>query len=239
MEHNDLALLCQNRIFEGIPAEKIAQILPCMTHSVQQYHSQESLYSKGERVQNVGVVLEGALLVCDADAEGKTVPVVNIGQNHLFGEAIAFSTHDTIPHHVLAEKKSRVLYIKPEFFMQLCSKDCPHKDAHSGVMKNMLCVLSERALALNKKIAYLSAPDLKTKIAMYIYDLYEANGSLHLKTPLNRDQMADFLAVARPSLSREFINLKKMGIIDFCRSNIEILDLEKLQCLAQSGCCNE
>jgi len=155
--------------------------------------------------------------------------VANIEKNQLFGEAVMFSTSSRLPHRVIADQDAQVLYLSGDFFMNPCGKgDCEHKAAHQEIVKNMLRLLSDQAVLLNKKIAYLTAGDLKTKIAMYLCELYEVNGSTTFHMPLNRDRLAEFFAVARPSLSRELINLKNQGVIEFNRSNVKILDVQTL-----------
>lgn len=225
-------LLSRGPIFEGLSPEAIGQISPCVTYSVRQYGPGENIYHKGDRVEHLGVVLDGSLVVCDQDAQGCRTTVADIGRNSMFGEAMLFSSAGTVPHDIYTDKGATVLYLVSDFFMRPCGKDCPNKAAHATVMTNLLRILSDRAVQLNRKISYLTAPDLKAKIAMYLYDLYRAMGTTTLRTPFNRDQLAEFLAVARPSLSREFVNLKKMGVIDFSRSNITIVDLDKLRELA-------
>jgi Mn-dependent DtxR family transcriptional regulator len=50
---------------------------------------------------------------------------------------------------------------------------------------------------------------------------------------MNRNEMADFLNVARPSLSREMSRMRDEGMIDFHRSSVRIKDLEALKTAAQ------
>jgi DNA-binding transcriptional regulator LsrR (DeoR family) len=46
--------------------------------------------------------------------------------------------------------------------------------------------------------------------------------------PMNRQELAEFLNVKRPSLSRELSNMQKEKIIEVYRSSVKILDMEKL-----------
>ena len=51
--------------------------------------------------------------------------------------------------------------------------------------------------------------------------------------PLKRNEMAEFLNVARPSLSREMCRMRDEGLIDFHQSTIKIEDLEALKNLIE------
>lgn len=46
---------------------------------------------------------------------------------------------------------------------------------------------------------------------------------------MNREQLAEFLNVSRPSMSRELSRMRDEGIIDFHLSTFKILDIEKLK----------
>ena len=46
---------------------------------------------------------------------------------------------------------------------------------------------------------------------------------------MNKEEIANFIGIPRPSLSRELIKLRKEKIIDFDRNNITILDIDKLE----------
>lgn len=234
MDQKIIDQLCKNTIFEGLTQEQILDIMPCITAAVKSYNSQECVYDKGETMRDLGVVLDGSLKICGEDADGRRTTVDSVEKNQLFGEAVVFATGSSVPHRVIAGEGAQVLYLSGDFFLSQCSKNCQSREAHQEVVRNMLRLLSDRMIMLSKKILYLTAPDLKTKIAMYLCELYELSQSETFNMPLNRDRLADFFSVARPSLSREFINLKSLGVIDFHRSSVTILDADKLYKIAGS-----
>jgi CRP-like cAMP-binding protein len=51
--------------------------------------------------------------------------------------------------------------------------------------------------------------------------------------PLNRDELADFLNVCRPSLSRELCRMRDEGMIEFHRSSLSVKDTDALQSLLE------
>ena len=46
---------------------------------------------------------------------------------------------------------------------------------------------------------------------------------------MTKEKLAESLGITRPSLSRELINMKDLGLIDYSRSHIKILDLEEIE----------
>lgn len=229
IDQNIVSLLRQNSIFHGLTEEQIHEILPCIVHKLKAYDHAECVYEKGDEVHDLGIVVEGHLIAISEDAEGNITSRQTIEPNGVFGEVVVFSTNGSLPHKVIAADGTKVLFLSGEFFSQQCSKHCSNKEAHTEIVRNLLRLLSDNAIMLSKKIAYLTAPDLKTKIAMYLCELYEVNRVTTFNMPLNRDRLADFFSVARPSLSRELIHLKNQNIIDFYRSSVKILDLAALR----------
>ena len=222
MEPAMLGVLCNSPIFEGLLPEQVGHVLPCLA-------SYEKVYRPAvpENTEKgaLGLVLEGDVLLKAEDAPGYALPVLPGG---IFGEAAAFSGAEQ-QYMLCTEKGARVLYLRPDFFFKFCGGECLGRQAHRNVQRNLLALFGERTARLNREVAYLSAPDLKTKIAMYLVEQYEKTGRLSFALPLNRDKLADFFAVARPSLSREMIALRDSGLIDFYRSNVTIQDLDALR----------
>jgi CRP-like cAMP-binding protein len=92
----------------------------------------------------------------------------------------------------------------------------------------MIKIISKKAINLNKTIEYLSVKSIRQKISYYLLDQYKKNKSKNFMLDMNRNELSDYLNVTRPSLSREMANMKEEGLIDYHRSSIKILDIEKL-----------
>jgi CRP-like cAMP-binding protein len=116
--------------------------------------------------------------------------------------------------------------MSPQKILGYCDGKCPW---HRQLVLNMLKILSEKALILNKKLEYVSIKSMREKLGTYFLDQYRRNKSLTFMLPLNRNELADFLNVSRPSMSREMSRMKDDGIIDFHMSTVRILDFEALK----------
>jgi CRP-like cAMP-binding protein len=58
-------------------------------------------------------------------------------------------------------------------------------------------------------------------------DESDENGVVQLK--MNREELADYLGVARPSLSRALMRMQKEEMIEVDRCRIKILNYEKIE----------
>ncbi|HEY8349361.1 MAG TPA: helix-turn-helix domain-containing protein, partial [Clostridia bacterium] len=66
-----------------------------------------------------------------------------------------------------------------------------------------------------------------------LLEQYKKSGKTTFMLAMNRNELADFLNVARPSLSREMCRMRDEGMIDFHRSSVQIRDMEALKAAAQ------
>jgi Mn-dependent DtxR family transcriptional regulator len=97
----------------------------------------------------------------------------------------------------------------------------------------MLSVVSGKALMLNRKLEYLSIKSLRGKICTFLMEEYNKTSQDTLIMTLKRNELADFLNVSRPSLSREMCKMRDEGMIEFQRENIRITDLEAVKSYAE------
>ena len=101
--------------------------------------------------------------------------------------------------------------------------------AYPKVLNNFMRLLSSKILLLNRKIKELSFETLRQKISNYLLSQYEIQKTTELTLPMSRKDLAEHLGVQRPSLSREFINMKEDGLINFNKRLVQIKDLDGLE----------
>ena len=79
-------------------------------------------------------------------------------------------------------------------------------------------------LILNKKLQILSKRTTREKILEYLSNQKKALSlDSNFEINLNRNEMADYLALDRSNISRELGKLKKEGIIDFEKNKFTLL----------------
>ena len=94
---------------------------------------------------------------------------------------------------------------------------------------NLLKIYSNYTTLLNKKIDYLSAKNVREKLSMYFVDYYQKTRSCSFKIPMKRHELADYLNVSRPALSKEMSLMRNEDIIDYEGSVIKIKDIKTLE----------
>ena len=74
--------------------------------------------------------------------------------------------------------------------------------------------LSVKNVFLTERIEHLSQRTLREKLLSYLSNAAEKNGSDTVVIPLNRQELADYLAVDRSALSAVISALRSQGVID-------------------------
>ncbi|MGQ9558192.1 MAG: Crp/Fnr family transcriptional regulator [Desulfurispora sp.] len=213
-------------LFRGIPPGELQTMLACLKPVQRTYRKNELVTRAGEKFTGIGVVLSGHLTVTRESMGGQRVIITALEAGDLFGEIIAFAGEQSWPATVLAQDECRVLFLPPEKIVGSCEKQCSF---HRLLITNMLGIVSRRALLLSRKVEYLSLKSIRGRIAAFLLEQMQKTGQTTFILPFTRHVMADFLNVARPSLSREMGRLRDEGVIDFHRSSVRILDVPALQ----------
>jgi CRP-like cAMP-binding protein len=97
------------------------------------------------------------------------------------------------------------------------------------LITNMLQVISGKALLLDRKVEYLAMKSLRGRIGALFLEEHKKKGASTFMLSMKRNEIADFLNVTRPSLSREMCRMRDEGIIDFHMASVQIKDLDKLR----------
>ena len=213
-------------IFHGIARDELEQILDCLKPSVSRYAAGASIAIAGTPFTGLGIVLSGRVAVTKENAAGNRVILAIFGSAELFGEMIAFAGNSLWPVTVVAQEACEVLFLPPERIVGGCPRQCP---SHQALVMNLLRIFAGRAMLLNQKVEYLTMKSVRQKISAYLLELYRQGGRTTFMLPLNRDDLADFLNLTRPSLSRELCRMRDEGIVEFHRASLKIKDLPRLQ----------
>lgn len=226
-----LEILSKVSLFKGINELHIIPMLNCLDPRVYTYAKNDLIKTAGEKFESIGVVLEGTASVSKENAAGNRVIMTLLQPSELFGEIVAFSKHSQWPATVQAQTECTVLFLPREKIIGQCKNMCPW---HKIMIENMLKILSEKALLLNKKVEYLTIKSIQGKLSAFLLDQYAKTGKNSFMLTMNRNELADFLSISRPSMSREMCKLRDNGIIDFHLNAIKILNLNALKEL----CCS-
>lgn len=226
MNKNLVNVLAATPLFAGIASDVLAVMLGCLQPKLSTHSKNSFIAVEGEPFSGLGILLAGEAAVVKENVAGSRSVLTVLGQGDMFGEMIAFSARTAWPASVFAQSECSVVLLPPEKITGTCPQAC---DGHHQLVHNMLLIVSERALMLNRKVEYLTIKGMRTKIVTYLLEQHKLQGKKTFILPLKRNDMADFLNVSRTALSRELGRLRDEGLIDFFRSSIKLQDIENLK----------
>lgn len=220
-----LELLKKSPLFAQMTERDIESCLSCSRSEIAAYEKDALIFHQGDTPRKLLVLLEGAVAVGNDSSSGKRSIVATFDQpGELFGEVFLFLSKGEYDHYAQAITPAKVLQIPKEFLYHTCGEDCAH---HQTMISNMLSILARKAYFLNQRLQIVSCATLRQKIAKVLLQNRAPNGRVNL--PMNREELADFLNTARPSLSRELMRMQEEGLITVDRRAILVPDDEALQ----------
>jgi len=224
----DMLSVCP--LFHGIDYEELNNMLICLKPRVEKFDKNQFIKMAGDEFEGLGIILSGSAAVTKENSVGDRIIVTVVEPGDIFGEMMAFSSQRKWLATVIAQEPSHVMFLSSDIILGECEKLCR---SHKLLITNMLKVISNKALLLNKKLDYLSKKSIRGKISSLLLDHYNRIGTSSFMMSLNRNEMADYLNVSRPALSRELCKLRDEGVLDFYKSSVVIKNLEALKLMAE------
>ncbi|MGL5352450.1 MAG: Crp/Fnr family transcriptional regulator [Clostridium sp.] len=114
------------------------------------------------------------------------------------------------------------MFIKNEAIVELCASD-------KIFLKNFMSLLSEKIFMFNNRVKTISFCSIRQKLSNFILEQLSIQKCEIVKLTINKKELAEYLGVQRPSLSRELINMQDDGIIECNKNEIKILDMYTLK----------
>lgn len=213
-------------LFDGIDVNDLSVMMGCLKPRICEYKKDEYIAIAGDKFESVGILLTGEAAIIKENVEGNRIVMAILQPGDMFGEMVVFSSNSIWPSTVVAQQDCKVFFLSKNKIIGQCERICPW---HRTLILNMLKTVSERALTLNKKVEYLTIKSMRGKISVFLLDQYKKTGKTTFVLPMNRNDMADFLNVSRPSMSREMSRMKDEGIIDYHLSTFKIKDIDALR----------
>ncbi|HKM04832.1 MAG TPA: Crp/Fnr family transcriptional regulator [Lachnospiraceae bacterium] len=222
MHKNVTQILAESKLCRGMTEEQIVELLKSSITKLSVYQKNETIFREGEKSTKLYVLVEGKILIGKDTASGKRIIITSIEkEGDLFSEVYLFIERERYDMYAIATEKSVVLEISNQMFLM---REENMNYIHIFIMKNLLKVFAEKAFMMNNKIKILGSGNLRERIVKFLFREEKIDGSINLS--ITREEMADYLGITRPSLSRELGKMQEEGIIQINAHSILILNRE-------------
>ena len=213
---NFLSAARGSRLFSGVSEEELTAMLTCLGARQVDFPKDSFLLRAGERVDSIGLILAGSVLIVQEDIWGNRNILSKLGAGQTYAVSFACAPGSAINVSVLAQTEVTVLTMNVGRILTMCPSNCSH---HSLVLQNLLGDLAGKNLRLNEKLTHMGQRSTRAKLMSYLSAEAQRQNSLEFDIPFTRQQLADFLAVERSGLSLELGKMRDEGLLDFHKSH--------------------
>jgi CRP-like cAMP-binding protein len=158
------------------------------------------LFKEGEECAQVGIVVEGQLVISSYSYGGKEIVYSLIGPGAMFGNNLLYADDKRYKGNVVAKKKTVLYLIHKNNLMKLLS-------SNPKFLEFFLSTASNKVKDLNARVRLLSFQVLEERL---MFLLHENNGRLPYQSITS---LASELGAERETLSRLISRLSREGTI--------------------------
>ncbi|WP_350342719.1 Crp/Fnr family transcriptional regulator [Proteinivorax tanatarense] len=211
-------------IFQGLNIESLAKISSKVVHKT--YKKGEKLFLQGDIAQNLYIINSGKIKVFKDSSNGKEQILYILTDGDTIGE-LSLLKKETINYSAVAMENTRVCMLTSHDFQQVIRQE-------SEIILKIMETVGERLQKVEGLVQNLGTKDVEARLAQTLVNLAEEYGTVNksgvnLTLPMSREDLSNYVGVARETISRKLGVLQDEGLIELLSSKkIIIKDLNKL-----------
>lgn len=207
----DPELIPKIAIFRHIDHENMDDVLRCMRASRESYEKGSFIRMAGDPADFIGIVLSGTVQVLHDGYEGRRTITSAFGPGAMFAEAFSCARAVELPVSIMAAEKCEVLTIKIDQILSVQKDECGF---HHILMRNLLQILAQKNMLLNRKLSCVSCKTTAEKLMAFLNDQAQQQHTTAFTIPYDRQALADYLGVDRSAMSTELSKLQRQGVLE-------------------------
>ncbi len=216
-----------SQLFSELDEQSLTEI--SMAASLKKISKGEIIFYDGDPAIAFFIVGSGKVKVYKLSSEGKEQILMIASPGDSFAEAALFG-EKIYPASAECIEDSEVIMFHGDKFIGVLGRN-------PNLAFAMIARLSELLRKLTKLVEGLALTDVTTRLAHYLVEKIEEseNEKMTLTLTEKKSILASLLGTIPETLSRSFYKLTKEKVIEVNRSNIQILDYERLIEISNQG----
>ena len=210
--------LFQIPLFRDLPLNIKESLLDKLDFVIYAADKKEIVVTQGTPCNKLYVLLEGKLRTDIIDGLGNEVMIEYIIAPRTFATPHLFNSNNTLPATFTALEDSVVLM---DSTFKVISQD-------PQVLHNFLCIAGNCNICTVSRLKPLSRKTVRERFIVYLFE-HKKKDSLTVEIMHTQSQLAEYLNVSRPALSKEINKIIKEGLITMEGKKIEILNKMALE----------
>lgn len=213
-EHRDI--LFQIPLFRDLPQNIKSTLLERLDAQVFNVPKKEEVARQGTSCKRLYVLLKGKLKADIIDGSGNEVLVEYIVAPRAFATPHLFNTtDDRLPVTFTALEDSVLFTATRESTFKLISEE-------PSILRNFLCITGNCNKCTVSRLNVLSHKNVRDRFVAYLFE-FKRPDSATVQMMHNQVQLAEYLNVTRPALSKEINKMIREGAIRLTGKTVELL----------------
>lgn len=194
--------------------------------TIETFNPGDFIRSAGDEFSDLMVLRKGTVAIESVGRSGRVLEVDRFDAPELIFPCVTFSDEPVLDVDLIAATEVEILLIRRDVFFDYLWEDKERAISFFGY-------LGKQFSRIVRRLSDVILSDLREKVANYILQLREVQGSDEVTMPHTREELARRFGATRPSISRVFSGLSEEGIIQIRRSKVKILDFDALRAIAE------
>lgn len=208
-------------LFKDLPVNVKQTLLEKLSCQFYRIAKKEVVARQNTPCKSLYVLLKGRLKVDIIDALGNDILVEYIVGPRAFATPHLFSADSTLPATFTSLEEGILMTATKESLFRLFSEE-------PGILRNFLRITGNCTHCTVKRLQMLSYKTVRSRITAYLME--HKNKAAEVVTMVhNQQQLAEYLGVTRPALSKEINKMAREGLIRVEGLTVYLLAPEKLQ----------
>lgn len=218
-EHEQLLVAIP--LFRDLPHNIKQGLLEKLDYSIYNIEKKDIIANQGTPCKKLYVLLKGKLRVDIIDGLGNRVMIEYIVAPRAFATPHLFTSNNTLPATFTAIENSILFTATKESTFKLISED-------PKVLHNFLCITGNCNICTVSRLKTLSRKTVRERFIVYLLE-HKAPHSTSVTLVHTQSELAEYLNVTRPALSKEINKMIKEGIIQMTGKKLEVLNEKVLK----------
>ncbi|HAD19540.1 MAG TPA: Crp/Fnr family transcriptional regulator [Lachnospiraceae bacterium] len=207
-------------LFLDIPDAELKKAWSALHALEKNYAKDAVIYSAGDTVSSLGLVLYGSVRIESMDLLGNRRILSHIRPGDVFAETYAFQGDLPLLTDAVANEDCRIL------FLETSRKTLSRYHGqiwHERLLMNLLAISNQKNFHLAARSFHTSPHNIRDRVIAFLSSQAVSSHSSEFDIPFDRQQMADYLNLDRSALSKELGRMRRDGLIDFRKNHFQIL----------------
>ena len=215
-------ILSKAELFKGLSTQEILRLFRDIPVNPKNHGKGSILAFRGDDYSRLLFLIKGKVSAEIDDASGKTLRVETIEAPAPLAAGILFAEEAALPVTILAATEVTTITLSKKNLLETLQKN-------EALLNNFLEDVGNKIVFLADKMALFRFKTLRQKFCCYLLSLEDRQKNQSIRLPYTKEVLSELFGVARPSLSRVFLELEQEGLITQEGRLVHLLNMEELR----------